>query len=838
MTRDEATTRRDLIDPLLHDAGWSDGLLDREYRYKAGRAFLIGDDVHRDVPQFVDYVLRERPGGSALAVLEAKDEGHAVGAGLHQAVAYATDLGVPIAMSSNGHGFLIQDLRTGFITESSTPPSPAQVVDCQSSAFGQPEPNPLRSPALVDRPLRYYQERAIKIAVEAAMTGRRRVLLNLATGTGKTVVAGNIVWKLWRTNTSRKTLFLVDRLALLSQAYNSFAAFGDARGVVGEDDELPMLRDIHFATYQTLYSTRGGAKLFESYPRDYFDCVVVDECHRSGYGDWRAILEHFESSVQIGLTATPKRADNLDTYAYFGAENLDSNGQGQADYEYSLSRGIEDGFLATYQVLQVSTNIDQSGLHITRELELGAELFVPEDLTVRDAYSMQQFEREISVPDRTRVLTEHLASKIREWGPHQRTIVFCVSAAHADTVRTQLQNLLGVPEGLNRYAVRIVSEERDAAALLEEFQNRRNRQPLLATTVDLLSTGVDIPSLRNVVFMKPVSSPVVFKQILGRGTRLDPDSQKLFFRVVDYTNATRLLDAWDLPSPPDDENLIGTAVLSVHVVAADGAAVAGARVAVSFGRRTLGRGSTGPDGTCRLANLPLGELTLRVSAAGFSPFRGPVSLTEPSTETHLTMSTAERALGRVTISGVEVTLSSEVTLNLSPDGRQLTVSEYVDLAGRRIRETLDEGSATLVELWRDPDSRSRLRAALRERQVDPDLLALVLARTDVDGVDLLAHAAFTAPLRTRDERASRVEDRADTVMPELSVDEQSVLRALLDQYRVGGVDELDSAAVFRTPSLQAIGGLEATARLLGGAGEVRRILQIARLELYRNGGVA
>ncbi|WP_368499992.1 EcoAI/FtnUII family type I restriction enzme subunit R [Herbiconiux sp. A18JL235] len=837
MTRDEAATRLELIDVALAANGWSDSQIDREYRYRAGRVFFLGDEVHREVPQSADYVLRERANGVALAVLEAKDESHSPGAGLQQAHAYAEDLGAPLAIASNGHAYVVQSLQSGEIIQIDAPPGPTGLLDIIHGRFRAPAPNPLLAPTLSDRPLRYYQERAVHIAVDAIMAGRKRLLLNLATGTGKTVVSGNIVWKLWRTGVVRKVLFLVDRVSLLGQAYNSFSAFGDARGVVGEDKDLPLLRDVHFATYQGLYSERGGGRLFEQYPPDYFDCVVIDECHRSGYGDWKAILDHFGNAVHVGLTATPKRADTIDTYAYFGAELLDDGGHGQADYEYSLARGIEDGFLATYQVLQVSTNLDERGLHIAREVEFGAELFTPEDVEIRDVYTSEQFEREISVPDRTRVLCEHLANKIREWGTAEKTIVFCVSAAHADTVRTHMQNLLGVEEGLPRYAVRIVSEERDSATLLEEFRDPRGRQPVLATTVDLLSTGVDIPSLRNVVFMKPVSSPIVFKQILGRGTRLDPSTGKLFFRVVDYTNATRLLDAWDLPSAPDEEWVTGAQTVLVSVRNVDGEPILGARVAATLGRRHIARGITDQYGQCEISGLPVGSLTVRASASGRRPGRVRVNVPQDD-EIEVVLEESGVGPGRMVISGVEVTLAAEITLNLTSDGRELSVEQYVDLAGERIRDAVQGSPATLRELWRDPSTRNRLRQSLREHSVDTELLGLVLERPDVDDADLLTYAGWREPLRTREERARRVELRSDSVLPGLSDPEQKVLRGLLDQYRVAGLNELDSAAVFRTPALRSIGGLDAIVSMLGGPTRAREILVLARNEIYRNGGVA
>jgi type I restriction enzyme R subunit len=635
MGMSEAETRAKLIDPKIKAGGWSEDLIEREYLYRKGRVRLIGEQTVRDTPQYADYVLRDKPKGLILAVLEAKEEDRSPGHGLQQALAYAEDLAVRFAYSSNGHEFVEQDRAAGVVTEHLTSvPSPEELlarIQAQdtmrgptvANRRGEQVANPMIEPAYsapgVGEP-RYYQERAITAAIDQMLLGRHRALLSLATGTGKTFIAFNLAWKLMRSGWSKRVLFLADRVNLAAQAYNEFAPFGDARGMIA--GALPMQRDVHFGIYQGLYVMgAGGKRLYEQYPADYFDVVIIDECHRSGYGDWSAILDHFESAFHLGLTATPKRTDSIDTYEFFGGENRDGDNQPQSAYEYSLGKGIDDGFLATYRVYQVKMNVDQQGLHIVNELAKGAELIVPEGGDIQDAYTMAEFEREIVVPDRTKAMCEHLAAKLRTWGATQKTIIFCVTMEHAELVRTTMQNLLGPETGKNLYAVRIVSEERDAQATLREFQSSTSTQPLLATTVDLLTTGVNVPSVRNIVFMKLVGSPTIFKQIIGRGSRIDATTGKEFFRIIDYTNATRLFDEWDLPSAGTDPDQPTTGEEAVEGRVLDSeaqATIEGAVVVARLGTRTLRETTTDAYGGFGFDGLPAAPITLIVAASGYT----------------------------------------------------------------------------------------------------------------------------------------------------------------------------------------------------------------------------
>jgi type I restriction enzyme R subunit len=471
----------------------------------------------------------------------------------------------------------------------------------------------------------------------------------------------------------------------------------------------------------------------------------------------------------------------------------------------------------------------------------GAELVVPEHAELREVYQQAQFEREIVVPDRTRVLCADLVAKLRTWGARDKTMVFCVTVEHADLVRAELQTALGPEVGSNLYAVRIVSEERDAQLLLEDFQRSTSVGPVVATTVDLLSTGVDIPSVRNIVFMKAVASPTLFKQIVGRGSRIDEATGKLFFRIIDYTNATRLFDSWDTPGAPPSPVEPGNESLRGRVIeATDGSPVSGAVVAVLVGSQERQALQTAEDGSFEAVGLPASVLRVLVSAGGFARTRRTLhpalggGFDDLVVELHEASPTAEV----VRISGVEVHVSDETTLVLDDSGSRLTVEQYCDLAGDRVR-TLAGDTVSLGEVWRDPTTRGRLLAQLQENNVDPALLSLVLERPDADEYDLLAHVGFDARIRTREERARELEQFDFDFLSRFTDGQRDVVAALLDKYRLAGVDEVSTGKVFLLePFLSRHGGLSGVAELFGGPDGVSELLVSIQAHLYPTGASA
>ncbi|MEM2373656.1 MAG: DEAD/DEAH box helicase family protein, partial [Thermoproteota archaeon] len=538
----EADTRAKLIDPKLQRSGWTEKMIVRDK--PIARGMIINDSGDRLPTRIPDYILYyPDKDGVPLAVVEAKSEDESHLAGMQQAKEYMERLGVPFAYSTNGH--MIEeydDFRKRQVTLGEFP-SPEELWRryVEGKELGKiSEKDPLLYPyyPFPDRPLRYYQEAAVRKALEAILKNRKKVLLTMATGSGKTYVAFQIVWKLYKTGRVRRVLYLVDRIFLRRQAHDMFFPFGNAREELVGAESIPKHRDIYFATYQTLYSEKDGKRIYEMFEPDFFDMIIIDECHRSGWKRWHDILRYFSNAIHLGLTATPKRDDNVDTYAYFG----------EPVYDYPMRQGIEDGYLAPCEIIRVFTNIDKSGvLNIAEVKSQGAKIEVPPGVELKEYYTVEEFEREITLPDRTKRICEHLARILESTGPKGKTAIFCVSQSHAAEVARELNNYFAPLFGVSNYAVRVVTDEPYAHEVLKEFKDSEKDFPVVTTTVDLLSTGVDIPPVRNIVFLKHIDSKVVFHQIIGRGARIDENSRKYTFRIIDYTDATRLFDEWDLP---------------------------------------------------------------------------------------------------------------------------------------------------------------------------------------------------------------------------------------------------------------------------------------------------
>jgi len=884
MSRNEADTRATLIDPKLKAAGWTDAHITREHyyqrdhQYTQGRVILVGDRVRRGEARKVDYLLRLSD-AFPIAVVEAKAESEPAEAGLEQAKRYAQDLGLAFAYATNGHKIIEFDFFTNTSRELDRFPSPqalwerwqlnlapaqeGRVAESPAEYGANPLLHPYCPEALCGKAPFYFQEVAIREVVKRVMQGRRRILLTMATGTGKTFVAFQVVWKLiksgWleRQHPDRpaRVLFLADRVVLRDQAYNTFAPFADGANeprykIEGHPPNLN--RDLYFGIYQTLWSPdENGVRLFEKFPPDFFDLVIIDECHRSGFGTWREILDHFGSAIHLGMTATPKQDENIDTYAYFCAEEpevlIDPEHPERGTwrppaYQYSLGRGIEDGFLATYKVHRVRTTVDATGLRLEDAIEQGAEVFVPEDVDPREIYTTPQFEREITLPDRTRAMVQHLAGLLRRFGKMEKTMVFCVDMEHARLVARLLQDEFGPETGLSNYAVPIISEEgEEGRRALEAFADSDKPAPVVATTAELLSTGVDVPSCRNIVFMKTVSSPVLFKQIIGRGSRLDPSTDKYWFRIIDYTGATRLFDEWDRPPVPAPEPPKGpqTAGLGGVVFHADTQQlIAGASVSVRTGPNSQ-RGPilTDDKGRFHFDRLPAGRLQLIVSASGFvTRSIGVETLADEITEVQVALKPARQKGGKIRVEGLEVTIADEAVFLIEETGEQLTLEQYRDYTRRRIIHAAPT-RADLRAIWLDSQRRKAFLGDLARSSVHPQVLAEVLNRPDADTFDLLCHIAFGDPIRTRSERAEAFLNREQAFIRRHAEQARRVILELLDKYRVGGIDQLEPE-IFGVSPFREWGGAVKISEFFGGAENLGQSLSEMKTRIYAEEAVA
>ncbi|HIQ00355.1 TPA: DEAD/DEAH box helicase [Candidatus Bipolaricaulota bacterium] len=881
----EADTRARLVDPKLKVAGWTDQHVTREFYYQKdvhyvpGKIILAGTQIRRGKRRKVDYLLRLTD-GFPIAVVEAEPEYKSPDSGLEQAKGYARDLGLAFAYSTNGHGIVEFDFFTNAVQEMDRFPSPQELWHRWqlNTGLGEVEVRDRRleylsrlgsdrsgNPLLYDycpeyvcgkRPY-YFQEAAIREVIKRLMRGQRRVLLAMATGTGKTFVAFQIVWKLIKSGWLKRrhpdrparVLFLADRVVLRGQAHSTFSPFADGNNEprhIIEGHPPNLNRDLYFGIYQTLWSQdENGVRLFKKFPPDFFDLVIIDECHRSGWGTWREILDHFAEAVHLGMTATPKSDDNVDTYAYFCAEepevyidpeHPEKGKQRLPAYQYSLGRGIEDGFLATYKVHRVRTDIDITGLRLEDAIEQGAEVFIPEEVEPRGKYTTPQFEREITLPDRTEVMVKHLAQLLRRFGIWEKTMVFCVDMAHARLVARLLQDEFGPETGLDNYAVPIISEEgEEARRWLEDFADSSKKAPVVAATAELLSTGVDVPSCRNIVFMKTISSPVLFKQIIGRGSRIDQATDKYWFRIIDFTGATRLFDQWDRPAGTSPEPPKGpfTARLKGYIFhALTGDRIVGASVSVRTGPNTQqGPIRTDQEGEFEFVGLPVGRVTLICSAAGFIRREMKMDTIEDGTVTvEIGLKPAHKRSRKIRVEGLEVTIADEAVFVIESTGKQLTFKEYRDYVRGYILKTTPT-RRVLRDIWVNPKRRRTFLADLRRADIHPEVLAEVMNRQDADAYDLLAHLAFGAPIRSRDERATAFRNREQAFIRRHGENARHVILGLLEKYRVAGVEEL-RPEVFSVSPFREWGGAVKISHWFGGVEKLGEALDEIQERIY------
>jgi type I restriction enzyme R subunit len=764
----EADTCRKYVLPKLYAADWADDQISQERYFTDGRIVPVGKGHVRKPGKRADYLLHYRP-DLPIAVVEAKADYKTPGAGMGQAMDYAQILGLKFAYATNGHGIEEYDFTTGKQTSLDGFPSPEELwgrqrhdqkltsdVDAEHLLF--PFNRELRNAdGSVKRP-RYYQEIAINRTVQAVIQGKKRILITMATGTGKTFVAMQIAWKLWKTGRKRRILYLADRNILVDQAKDrTFTPFGDALHKI---QRRPIKsREIYFAIYQAIADHEGVPGLFRRYPPDFFDLIIIDECHRGSARDesnWRQILEYFHSAVQIGLTATPLRDDNVDTYRYFG----------NPIYTYSLAQGIEDGFLAPYRVRRIVTDVDAAGWEPDPGLldRFGRE--VPEGL-----YGTKDFERVVSLLGRTEAVARHLTEYMKKTGRHAKTIVFCVDQEHASDMGKALNNCnQDITHKHPDYVARVVSEEgKVGRQYLDRFQDPEQKFPVIVTTSKLLSTGVDVPTCRNIVLFKPINSIVEFKQIIGRGTRLFVDEDKLWFTILDYVGATRLFYDPDFDGIPEltAEETINQDGQVTHSIEA-GEAIEAAE----------GAGEEAP-----IEPIPGGE-------------------GEPEPRKYY-------------VDGVQVQIIHELVQELDPKGQQLRIRRFDDYTREQVR-TLYGDAGKMRSAWCDPERRAEIILQLEKRGISFEGLAEAINQPDADPFDLLIHVAFNAPLRSRRERAEAVRREHKNFFEAYGDQARAVLNYLLDKYTDHGVAQLTDLHILEMPDMPVRGTVIEIAGLFGG----------------------
>ncbi len=551
----EMDIRTKFITPAITNAGWDPiTQMREEYKVTNGRIIARGKSCKREAPLKADYVLFYKP-NKPIAIVEAKDNKHTMADGMQQALQYASMMNVPFVFSSNGDGFVFHNK---FITEGHPEinlsldefPSPETLWNMyhEQSHISLAQDTVIDEPYYSDNPdkqPRYYQMNAINKTVEAIANGQNRVLLVMATGTGKTYTAFQIIWRLWKAGIKKRILFLADRTALISQTFtNDFAPFKDKMTWVTKQN-FDTAHEIYLALYQGLTGEDEDANsLFQQFSPGFFDLIVVDECHRGSAkadSQWREVLEYFSSATQIGLTATPKETNSVSNIDYFG----------DPIYTYSLKQGIDDGFLAPYRVIRVFFDKDIEG-------------FVPYDGQLDDngevidnrVYNTTDFDKNIVLAKRTKLVAKTVSDYLKKHNCRMdKTIFFCVDQEHADRMRQALVNenadMCAIDD---KYVMRITANDEAGVKQLDNFRNVEKDYPVLVTTSKLLSTGVDVQTVKYIVLDSNIRSMTEFKQIIGRGTRVREDLGKLYFTIFDFRDVTRLFHDPDFDGPIEQQD--------------------------------------------------------------------------------------------------------------------------------------------------------------------------------------------------------------------------------------------------------------------------------------------
>src|SRR5258708_6422120 len=547
LTEQDISTK--FIIPALTDAGWNLQTQIREQVYFTdGRITIRGKSITRGEKKRADIVLyykNELP----LAIIETKDKTHSVGDGMQQGLNYAEILDIPFVYSSNGEGFLEHDrtVKTGSIEKElglNAFPNPEQLYQRYKEAQGVTKEvesiiNQDYHQQAGGKSPRYFQRIAINRTVEAVAKGQKRLLLVMATGTGKTYTAFQIIWRLWKSKTKKRILFLVDRNILANQTINNdFIPFDD-KMVKIEHRNVDKAYEIYLALYQGLTGSEEESNIFKQFSPDFFDLIIVDECHRGSAKDnsaWREILDYYKDATQIGLTATPKETKDITTQGYFG----------KPIYTYSLKQGIDDGFLAPYKVVRITLDRDVEGYRpeIGKTDKFGNE--VPDRI-----YNTKDFDRNLVIDERTKLVARKMTEYMKETDRMQKAIVFCVDIDHAERIRQALVNENSDKVAENRrYVVRITGDNDEGKKELDNFIDPESSYPVIATTSKLMTTGVDAQTCQLIVLDTNINSITEFKQIIGRGTRIREDYHKFFFTILDFRNATELFADPDFDGPP------------------------------------------------------------------------------------------------------------------------------------------------------------------------------------------------------------------------------------------------------------------------------------------------
>ena len=767
----EADIKAKFITPAIRDAGWDEMTqIRREVTLTPGPVIVRGNMSSRNKKKkkFADYVL-QRDKGVSIAVIEAKDNNHTVSAGMQQALGYSDILNVPSTFSSNGDAFASHNKVPGpnEPIETELPldsfPTPEELWKRFKAFRGikDPEEDLVTEPYHDDgsgKEPRYYQAEAINRVVEKVAKGDKRLLLVMATGTGKTYTTFQIIWRLWKARKAKRILFLVDRNILADQTMvNDFKPFTSKMTKI-KNRKIDPSYEIYLGLYQAMTGPDEEDKIFKNVKPDFFDLIVVDECHRGSAKDdsaWREILEYFESAIQLGLTATPKETKYASNITYFG----------EPVYTYTLKQGIEDGFLAPYKVVKIHIDKDLEGWHPPKDMkdDLGNEI-------EQRVYNQKDMDRILILNQRTKLVAKRVMKLLNATDPYQKTIIFCEDIDHAERMRRAIVNEAGkLALGNSKYVMRITGDSVEGKAELDNFIDPESKYPVIATTSELLTTGVDAKTCKLIVLDKTITSMTTFKQIVGRGTRIEEGYNKYFFTIMDFKKATDLFQDPEFdgepvviyepgddddPVPPDPEP-------------------------------TPGGDNDDDDDT----------------GGGVKKFH---------------------------VKGVQVRILSEIVEIRGEDGQMMTES-YRDYSRKGMLQefaSLDE----FLKRWSSTKKKSAIIEELAEYGIELPKLAEEVGR-DYGDFDLICHIAFDQPPLTRKERVNNVKKR--NYFTKYGDQARAVLEALLDKYADEGIATIESPKVLKLNPFDNMGTpVEIINNVFGGKTQYEQAIQELENELF------
>ncbi len=801
----ETDIRAKFITPAILNAGWKEDQISREVYFTAGRIRVKGNITSRGEKKFVDYILYYKP-NMPIAIIEAKDNKHAVGDGMQQALGYSDkllqyskELDVPFVFSSNGEGFLFHDktVEDGDIERMLNMdefPSPDELWKKYKAYKGieveEKEKIVTQDYHVGTREPRYYQRVAINRTIEAVANGQERILLVMATGTGKTYTAFQIAYRLWKSGSKRKILFLADRLALVDQTLRGdFRHFKEAmhvikktevnvdgkdklvsnkkRGISSEDKAY----DIHLGLYQGLSNSDPEVlDAFKDFSPDYFDLVIVDECHRGSAKEdskWREILNYFSSATHIGMTATPKETKEASNIEYFG----------DPIYTYSLRQGIDDGFLAPYKVIRVTLDIDAEGWRPPKG-------FLDKDGNeVEDRiYNLVDFDRNIVVDERKKLVAAKITEFLRKNGRlGTKTIVFCVDIEHAEGMRTEIANANADLVAKNsKYVMRITGDNQEGKNELDNFINPEETYPVIATTSKLMTTGVDAQTCKLIVLDSSIGSMTEFKQIIGRGTRINEEYGKTYFTIMDFRGATRLFADPEFDSDP---------------------------VMIKELREEDEMPNESDENTEDTKNE-------------YEKNKLPTIVGEDNA--------LFKKVGKVYVNGVEVEIIKERVQYMGVDGKLITES-MIDYTKKNVSKkypSIEE----FQKVWHGTAKKKTVVEEMEQEGIIFDVLREEVGK-DFDPFDLLCHIAYDAKPLTRKERAENVKKR--NYFAKYGDKARVVIETLLDKYANDGLLTIESMEVLKISPLDRLGTPVELVSAFGGKDKYMKAIEELELELYK-----